>query len=61
MAKILAQILWLPSWLRLNVRIDVYRLILSFHKAALAMRQQGNYYNAGLITRLAQHMGELPK
>lgn len=36
-------------------------LIPSFHEAAQAMRQQGIHYNAGLITRLAQHMGELPK
>ena len=34
-------------------------LIPSFHDAAQAMRQQGIHYNAGLITRLAQHLGEI--
>ena len=34
-------------------------LIPSFHEAAQAMRQQGIHYNAGLITRLAQHLGEI--
>jgi predicted nucleic acid-binding protein len=34
-------------------------LIPSFHEAALAMRKQGIHYNAGLITRLAQHLGEI--
>lgn len=33
-------------------------LIPSFHEAARAMRQQGIHYNAGLVTRLAQHLGE---
>lgn len=36
-------------------------LIPSFHAAAQAMRQQGIHYNAGLITRLAQHLGEISK
>jgi hypothetical protein len=31
-------------------------LIPSFHEAAQAMRKQGIHYNAGLITRLAQHL-----
>ena len=34
-------------------------LIPSFYDAAQAMRQQGIHYNAGLITRLAQHLGEI--
>lgn len=34
-------------------------LIPSFLDAAQAMRQQGIHYNAGLITRLAQHLGEI--
>ena len=34
-------------------------LIPSFHDAAQAMRQHGIHYNAGLITRLAQHLGEI--
>lgn len=34
-------------------------LIPSFHEAAQTMRQQGIHYNAGLITRLAQHLGEI--
>ncbi|MDO9224763.1 MAG: DUF3368 domain-containing protein [Pseudomonadota bacterium] len=34
-------------------------LIPSFHEAAQSMRQQGIHYNAGLITRLAQHLGEI--
>ena len=33
-------------------------LIPSFQEAAQAMRQQGIHYNTGLITRLAQHLGE---
>jgi predicted nucleic acid-binding protein len=33
-------------------------LIPSFTDAALAMRQQGIHYHAGLITRLARHLGE---
>lgn len=36
-------------------------LIPSFQEAAQAMRQQGIHYNAGLITRLAQHLGEKSK
>jgi len=36
-------------------------LIPSFHEAAHAMRQQGIHYNASLITRLAQHLGEIAK
>ena len=36
-------------------------LIPSFHAAAQAMRQQGIHYNAGLIARLAQHLGEISK
>jgi predicted nucleic acid-binding protein len=36
-------------------------LIPSFHEAALAMRQQGIYYNPGLVTRIAHHLGELSK
>ncbi len=36
-------------------------LIPSFHDAAEAMRQQGIHYNTGLITRLAQHLGEISK
>ena len=36
-------------------------LIPSFHEAAQAMRQQGIHYNADLITRLAQHLGETAK
>lgn len=36
-------------------------LIPSFQEAAQAMRQQGIHYNAGLIARLAQHLGEFPK
>ncbi len=36
-------------------------LISSFHEAAQAMRRQGIHYNAGLITRLAQHLGEIAK
>ncbi len=35
-------------------------LIPSFQDAALAMRQQGIHYNAGLIVRLAHHLGETP-
>ncbi len=35
-------------------------LIPSFHDAAQAMRQQGIHYNAGLITRVARHLGEMP-
>lgn len=34
-------------------------LIPSFNEAAQAMRQQGIHYYAGLITRLAQHLGEV--
>lgn len=34
-------------------------LIPSFQEAAQAMRQQGIHYNPGLITRLAQHLGEI--
>lgn len=37
------------------------KLIPSFHEAAQSMRQQGIYYNADLITRLAQHLGEIDK
>ena len=33
-------------------------LIPSFHQAAMDMRQQGIHYNAALIIRLAQHLGE---
>lgn len=33
-------------------------LIDSFRDAALAMQQQGIYYNTPLIQRLAQHLGE---
>lgn len=33
-------------------------LIPSFFEAASAMRQQGIHYNADLIARLAQHLGE---
>lgn len=33
-------------------------LIDSFRDAALAMQQQGIYYNILLIHRLAQHLGE---
>ena len=33
-------------------------LIPSFHQAAMDMRQQGIQYNAALIARLAQHLGE---
>lgn len=36
-------------------------LIPSFHEAAQSMRQQGIHYNADLITRLAQHLGEIAK
>jgi predicted nucleic acid-binding protein len=36
-------------------------LIPSFHEAAQAMRRQGIHYNAGLITRIAQHLGEIAK
>lgn len=36
-------------------------LIASFHEAAQAMRSQGIHYNAGLIARLAQHLGEITK
>jgi predicted nucleic acid-binding protein len=36
-------------------------LIPSFHEAAQAMRQQGIHYDAGLITRLTQHLGEMAK
>lgn len=36
-------------------------LIPSFNAAAQAMRLQGIHYNAGLILRLAQHLGEIPK
>jgi predicted nucleic acid-binding protein len=36
-------------------------LIPSFLAAAQAMRQQGIHYNAGLIARLAKHLGELSK
>lgn len=35
-------------------------LIPSFHEAAQAMRQQGIPYNAGLISRVALHLGEDP-
>lgn len=35
-------------------------LIPSFHEAAQAMRQQGIHYNAGLISRVALHLGEDP-
>ena len=34
-------------------------MIPSFRAAALAMREQGLYYSDGLITRLAQQLGEL--
>ena len=34
-------------------------LIPSFHQAAMDMRQQGIHYNAALIVRLAQHLGEV--
>jgi len=34
-------------------------LIPSFHQAAMDMRQQGIHYNTVLITRLAQHLGEV--
>ena len=30
-------------------------------EAAQGMRQQGIHYNAGLITRLTQHLGEISK
>lgn len=33
-------------------------LIPSFNEAAQAMRRQGIYYNAGLISRLSKHLGE---
>ena len=33
-------------------------LIPSFNEAAQAMRGQGIYYNAGLISRLAKYLGE---
>ena len=33
-------------------------MIPSFHEAAQAMREQGIHYNAGLISRLAQHLNE---
>ena len=36
-------------------------LIPSFHEAAQAMRQQGIHYNAGLISRVALHLGEDPE
>ena len=36
-------------------------LIPSFHEAAQAMRQQGIHYNASLIARLAQHLGEITR
>ena len=35
-------------------------LIPSFLVAAQAMRLQGIHYNAGLVARIAQHLGELP-
>ncbi len=34
-------------------------LIPSFYAAAQGMRQQGIHYSDGLITRLAQHLGEI--
>lgn len=41
------------------VKAKTIGLIPSFHEAAQAMRQQGIHYNAGLITRLAQYLGEI--
>ena len=34
-------------------------LIPSFYAAAQGMREQGIHYSDGLITRLAQHLGEI--
>lgn len=34
-------------------------LIPSFYQTAMDMRQQGIHYNTALITRLAQHLGEV--
>lgn len=40
------------------VKAKALGLISSFQEAALAMREQGLYYSEGLITRLAQALGE---
>jgi hypothetical protein len=36
-------------------------LIQAFQEAALARRQQGIHYNPGLVTRIAQYLGEISK